>query len=121
MTSDRLLSELERQQKYLDELPEDFPFPLFNAQHAQHAADSSDPTLIKQHLQAVSAPPGRAFTWQQLPQAIKAIVAGHDINYQGAWGPIDWDSRGDPTTAVYVIWKHEHGKITILRTITFRR
>jgi ABC-type branched-subunit amino acid transport system substrate-binding protein len=58
---------------------------------------------------------------QQLPQAIKAIVAGHDINYQGAWGPIDWDSRGDPTTAVYVIWKHEHGKITILRTITFRR
>jgi hypothetical protein len=33
----------------------------------------------------------------------------------------DWDSRGDPTTAVYVIWKHEHGKITILRTITFRR
>jgi hypothetical protein len=58
---------------------------------------------------------------QQLPQAIKAIVAGHDINYQGTWGPIDWDSRGDPTTAVYVIWKHEHGKITILRTITFRR
>jgi branched-chain amino acid transport system substrate-binding protein len=85
------------------------------------AADSSDPTLIKQHLQAVSAPPGRAFIWQQLPQAIKAIVAGHDINYQGAWGPIDWDSRGDPPTAVYVIWKHEHGQITILRTITFRR
>ncbi|WP_161140221.1 ATP-binding protein [Propylenella binzhouense] len=33
-TSDRLLTEIERQQKYLDKLPEDFEFPLFNAAQA---------------------------------------------------------------------------------------
>jgi hypothetical protein len=34
MTSDRLLSEIERQQKYLSRLPNDFTFPLFNSQQA---------------------------------------------------------------------------------------
>lgn len=33
-TSDRLLTEVERQQKYLDKLPNDFEFPLFNAAQA---------------------------------------------------------------------------------------
>ena len=33
-TSDRLLTEVERQQKYLDRLPDDFAFPLFNAAQA---------------------------------------------------------------------------------------
>ncbi len=32
--SDRLLTEVERQQKYLDKLPPDFAFPLFNAAQA---------------------------------------------------------------------------------------
>lgn len=34
MTTDALLTELERQRKYLDRLPESFQFPLFNAKHA---------------------------------------------------------------------------------------
>lgn len=34
MATDQLLTEIERQQKYLDELPEDFTFPLFNVRHA---------------------------------------------------------------------------------------
>ena len=33
-TADRLLTEVERQQKYLDRLPDDFTFPLFNAAQA---------------------------------------------------------------------------------------
>ena len=32
--TDRLLTEIERQQKYLDRLPDDFEFPLFNAKQA---------------------------------------------------------------------------------------
>ena len=32
--NDRLLSEVERQQKYLDRLPENFEFPLFNSKQA---------------------------------------------------------------------------------------
>jgi hypothetical protein len=34
MTSDRLLTEIERQQKYLAQLPENFEFPLFNSKQA---------------------------------------------------------------------------------------
>jgi len=34
MVSDALLSELERQEKYLAQLPEDYEFPLFNARQA---------------------------------------------------------------------------------------
>ena len=33
-TSDRLLTEVERQQKYLDRLPDNYAFPLFNAAQA---------------------------------------------------------------------------------------
>ena len=33
-TSDRLLTEVERQQKYLDRLPDNYAFPLFNASQA---------------------------------------------------------------------------------------
>lgn len=33
-TSDRLLTEIERQQKYLDRLPDNYAFPLFNASQA---------------------------------------------------------------------------------------
>jgi hypothetical protein len=32
--TDRLLTEIERQKKYLDRLPDDFEFPLFNAKQA---------------------------------------------------------------------------------------
>lgn len=34
MTSDRLLTEIERQEKYLGQLPDDFQFPLFNSKQA---------------------------------------------------------------------------------------
>src|SRR5271163_3038356 len=34
MDIDRLLTEIERQQKYLAELPDDFQFPLFNSRQA---------------------------------------------------------------------------------------
>ncbi|HEX9968191.1 MAG TPA: ATP-binding protein, partial [Solirubrobacterales bacterium] len=39
--SDRLLGEIDRQQKYLDRLPEPFEFPLFNAQRALESQRSS--------------------------------------------------------------------------------
>lgn len=41
MTSDRLLTELERQRKYLKRLPAGFPFPLFNARQALESQRSS--------------------------------------------------------------------------------
>lgn len=83
-------------------------------------AKSANPARIKTNLRAVSGPPGRKYTFLQLRAAIRAVLAGRDIDYEGAWGPIDWDRRGDPGSAVYEIWRYSRGSISTQRLITFR-
>jgi ABC-type branched-subunit amino acid transport system substrate-binding protein len=85
---------------------------------AVKACSASSPKL-KNQLIAVSGPPGTKVTYQQLPKAITLLLSGKDINYEGAWGPIDWDSAGDPGSAVYEIWKYSGGSIATEKTITF--
>jgi branched-chain amino acid transport system substrate-binding protein len=80
---------------------------------------SSNPAVFKNQLQSVSAGPGTKFSWRQLPQAIKTLRAKQNIHYQGAWGSIDWDTHGDPTSAIYIVWLHKGGQISTLQTIVF--
>jgi len=86
---------------------------------AVKACSAAGPKL-KTQLRAVSGPPGKKLTYRKLDQAVKLLLAGKDINYEGAWGPIDWDKNGDPGSAVYEIWKYANGAITTQRTITFK-
>ena len=83
-------------------------------------AKSASPARIKAQLRAVSGPPGVKVTFKQLDRAIKLLLAGKDIDYEGAWGPTDWDKNGDPGSAVFEIWKYGGGKITTSKIITFR-
>ena len=83
-------------------------------------ACSARPPAIKAQLRAVSGPPGRKVTFKNLDGAIRLAVAGRDVNYEGAWGPIDFDRNGDPGSAVYEIWRYRGGTISTIRTITFR-
>jgi ABC-type branched-subunit amino acid transport system substrate-binding protein len=69
------------------------------------AAGSTDGKDMADHLVDVSAPPGTAYTWEQLPEAIKALQNGDDIDYQGASGAIDLDDAGDATAGVYDIYQ----------------
>jgi branched-chain amino acid transport system substrate-binding protein len=69
------------------------------------AAGSTDGKDMADHLVDVSAPPGTAYTWEQLPDAIKALENGQDIDYQGASGAIDMDDAGDATAGVYDIYQ----------------
>lgn len=69
------------------------------------AAGSSEGADIAESLQAVSAPPGDPYTWEELPAAIEALANGDDIDYQGASGPIDLDDAGDATAGVYDIYE----------------
>ena len=55
--------------------------------------------------------PGHKFTWLQLDQAVKALEAGQDIDYQGASGPIDMNEDGDPTAGVYDVYEFKSGKM----------
>jgi ABC-type branched-subunit amino acid transport system substrate-binding protein len=61
----------------------------------------------------ISAPPGTSYSWEQLPQAIKALQEGKDINYIGAAGEIDMNDAGDATAGVYDLYRFKNGKISI--------
>src|SRR3954466_2722622 len=84
-------------------------------------ACSSSPAKIKGNLVKVSGPPGTKVTYLQMAKAIKLIRAGKDVDYEGAFSPVDFDANGDISSAVFEIWKYSAaGKIDTLSTTTFR-
>ena len=62
----------------------------------------------------LTAPGGEEYTWQQLPDAIKALQNGDDIDYIGASGAIDLDENGDATAGVYDIYQYKGGGLEII-------
>jgi ABC-type branched-subunit amino acid transport system substrate-binding protein len=77
------------------------------------AAGSTKGEAMAGEVRDVSAPPGRKFTWLQLDQAIKALEAGQDIDYEGASGPINMNGDGDPTAGVYDVYEFKGGKLRL--------
>jgi ABC-type branched-subunit amino acid transport system substrate-binding protein len=77
------------------------------------AAGSTDGAKMAAKVRAISAPPGRKYTWEQLPQAIRALAAGDDIDYQGASGPIDMNHAGDPTAGFYDLFRFQDRKVAL--------
>jgi branched-chain amino acid transport system substrate-binding protein len=77
------------------------------------AAGSTDGKDMADKLVDVSAPPGTPYTWEQLPEAIKALQNGDDIDYQGASGAIDMDDAGDATAGVYDIFTFKGATLTL--------
>jgi branched-chain amino acid transport system substrate-binding protein len=77
------------------------------------AAGSTDGKDMADKLVDVSAPPGTPYTWEQLPEAIKALQNGDDIDYQGASGAIDMDAAGDATAGVYDIYTFKGATLTL--------
>jgi branched-chain amino acid transport system substrate-binding protein len=75
------------------------------------AAGSTAGADMKDRTREVSAPPGRKYTWLQLDQAVKALEAGQDIDYDGASGPIDLNDAGDPAAAVYDVYEFRRSKL----------
>jgi len=85
---------------------------------AAAAAGSGDGEKIKEELVNVSGPPGTKYSFEQLPEAIKALDNGDDIDYEGAVGPIDLDENGDPSKWIYNIIKFEDGKLKTVSKVT---
>jgi branched-chain amino acid transport system substrate-binding protein len=75
------------------------------------AANSSDGEAIAGKIRAVSGPPGKKYTFLQLPAALKALAAGQDIDYVGASGPIDLAPNGDPSQYNYIVWQYKNGRL----------
>ena len=77
------------------------------------AAGSTEGPKMAAEVRAVSGPPGKKYTWQQLPAAVNALRNGDDIDYEGASGSIDLDPAGDPTTGVYTVFRFQDGKVLV--------
>ena len=82
---------------------------------------SSSPAKIRNNLIPVSGPPGKKVTYAQMNQAIRLLLAHKEIDYEGAFSPVDFDKNGDIGSAVYEIWQYEGAsQFKTLNTITFR-
>lgn len=73
------------------------------------AAGSTEGADMADALQDVTGPGGTKYTFEQLPEAIKALQNGEDIDYEGASGPIDLNEDGDPTAGVYDVFEFKAG------------
>jgi ABC-type branched-subunit amino acid transport system substrate-binding protein len=84
-------------------------------------ACSSSPAKIRANLVSVSGPPGTKVDYTQFANAIKLVLLGKEIDYEGAFSPVDFDAKGDIGSAVFEIWKYSaKGKNDSLKTVTFR-
>ena len=81
------------------------------------SAGSSNGDDMKGELEKVSGPPGKKYSWQQLPGAVKALQDGDDIDYDGATGPVDLDKNGDPSKWIYNIVRFKNDKLETVRTV----
>jgi branched-chain amino acid transport system substrate-binding protein len=77
------------------------------------AAGSTDGQRMADKLVDLTAPGGDDFTWQQLPDAIKELQDGNDIDFTGASGPIDLDVNGDPTSGTFSIYEYTNGTLKV--------
>lgn len=88
---------------------------------ASIAANSGKGSDIVKQMQRVASPPGRTYSYLNLVQAIKAIRAGKDINYEGVGGPVDFDKNGDLNAAIYNVYKYKDGAQVVQSQIRIKR
>lgn len=81
------------------------------------AAGSTDGKEMADALIDITAPGGTEFTWQQLPDAIKALQNGDDIDYTGASGALDLNADGDATAGVYDLYAFQNGELEVTSEI----
>jgi ABC-type branched-subunit amino acid transport system substrate-binding protein len=81
------------------------------------AAGSTDGPDMAKELAGLSAPGGDKYTWEQLPDAIKALQDDNDIDYEGASGPVDFNEAGDPTAGVYDEYRFRDGKVEVFSQV----
>ena len=84
------------------------------------AAQSNDPVAISEQVVAVTNPPGDAYTFLEIDQAVEALLAGEDIHFNGATGPLLFNDQGRVTATAYDVWQlGADGTGEIVETIEF--
>jgi branched-chain amino acid transport system substrate-binding protein len=71
------------------------------------AAGSNEGTDIAEQVQAVGSAPGDKYDFTTMADAIEAIQAGEDIDFEGVSGSLDLDDNGDPVLGTYDIYEYD--------------
>ena len=79
----------------------------FIAFFAALEAKSSDPTEIAKHVVSVTNDPGTKYNFEQIDDAIKAVLAGEKIHFVGATGDLNFSDNGRVNSLAYDIWEHQ--------------
>jgi branched-chain amino acid transport system substrate-binding protein len=83
-------------------------------------AGSADPMKLAAHVRSVTNDPGRNYDFTRLDEAIKTILEGQKIHFNGATGPINFGENGRISAASYDIWQHmPDGSAKVVKTIKF--
>ena len=97
---------------YKERANKSVPFSSFSAEAfdapyvallAALAAGSSDTNAIREKLPAVTSAPGTQCDFTTLKTCVDAILAGKDVDFEGASGAIAFNQLGDPSIVTYVI------------------
>ena len=93
---------------------------VFIAFLAAVAAQSNDPVAISEQVVAVTNPPGDAYTFLEIDQAVQALLAGEDIHFNGATGALLFNEQGRVTSTAYDVRAlKEDNSSEVVETIQF--
>ena len=75
---------------------------------AAQAAGSLDGTAIRDQLRAIAGPPGETVlgTPAGVAAALRLLVEGREIDYDGVASSLDWDENGDLIRGYIGIWRY---------------
>lgn len=76
-------------------------------------ANSTDPTGIRDALRDIANPPGQIVGpgVNGFQEAFGLVAADTGIDYQGAWGPMDFAEKGDVLQGTIDVWQIDDGEI----------
>jgi ABC-type branched-subunit amino acid transport system substrate-binding protein len=86
---------------------------------AAEAAKSTDPSKIRDQLREVAGPPGDKVgaSAAGVKQALEAIRAGTDIDFEGASNRQNWDEKGDVLTGAIEIFRIVGGEFETIKQV----
>lgn len=120
-TSPRQQAFIDRYRNRYDSDPDQFADTVYDAFYlltlAIEQGGSTEAAAIAAQLQSVSSG-GTVVEGGAFAAALEQIHAGTDIDYEGASGSIDFDSRGDVSSGTFRVWKIEDGAYVDVETIT---
>jgi branched-chain amino acid transport system substrate-binding protein len=93
---------------------------VFIAFLAAVAARSNDPVAISEQVVAVTNPPGDAYTFLEIDQAVQVLLDGGDIHFNGATGTLLFNEQGRVTSTAYDVRAlQEDNSSEVVETIEF--